>query len=303
MIEKFINPRKNIAYIFILGIILLFIFNIISYYNSLEFKLSAFIGDNTNIGVSVIKDNEIVTINNEKYPLMSVFKYFVAIKVLKQLEDQQIPLSEKIKIKENLIDKNTHSPLLKKYSNFPIEITIAELLRYMIIKSDNNACDILIEYTGGIESLQEFVYDLGFNNIEILVNEKTMNKDISKQYLNKAYPIDVVKAMKFIKESSFLSDTSKDFLDKTLAQTETGKDKLKKGLPSNITLYHKTGSGSINSKGLKIADNDAGYIVLPNGKIYYIAVFIKDSKPDDNINAGTISTISEIVYKHYANDN
>lgn len=42
----------------------------------------------------------------------------------------------------------------------------------MISESDNNACDILIEFTGGVAKLEKFIHDTGFTNIEISVTEK-----------------------------------------------------------------------------------------------------------------------------------
>ncbi len=280
--------------------ILFFVACIFIYNNSLLLKLKKFLTEkNTNAGVAIIKNDKIWSNNHEKYPLLSVFKYFVAVKVLTGLEQKQISQDKKITITAEMIDKSLYSPMLKKYSHCPFEISIAELLMYMISKSDNNACDILIEYSGGIDELSEFIHSLGFEDIEISVNEKEMNPTPSKQYLNKAYPEDIIKFMKYVNEENLLSEKSLNFLHKILEQTTTGKDKLKAGLPANIILCHKTGSGSRLSNGIKIADNDAGYVLLPDGEIYYIVVMIKNSKLTDKENAEIISGISKIVYEHF----
>ncbi len=250
--------------------ILFFVACIFIYNNSLLLKLKKFLTEkNTNAGVAIIKNDKIWSNNHEKYPLLSVFKYFVAVKVLTGLEQKQISQDKKITITAEMIDKSLYSPMLKKYSHCPFEISIAELLMYMISKSDNNACDILIEYSGGIDELSEFIHSLGFEDIEISVNEKEMNPTPSKQYLNKAYPEDIIKFMKYVNEEN------------------------------NIILCHKTGSGSRYSNGIKIADNDAGYVLLPDGEIYYIVVMIKNSKLTDKENAEIISGISKIVYEHF----
>ena len=49
----------------------------------------------------------------------------------------------------------------------------------------------------------------------------------------------------------------------------------------------------------KIADNDAGYVRLPNGDLYYIAIMIKDSPLSDDENSKIISDISKIVYQYF----
>ena len=204
-------------------------------------------------------------------------------------------------INKDMVNLNTYSPMIKEHQNYPFNITLAELLEYMISQSDNNACDILIEYTGGIVALENFIHDLGFNDISIKVNEKDMNTNIYNQYLNTSYPKDIVFIMKKIKETDILSQPSLAYLENTMLKTTTGKNKIRAGLPKNTTLYHKTGSGSRTSKNLKIADNDAGYVILPSGDLYYIAIMIKDSPLNDNENAKIISDISKIIYQYFSN--
>lgn len=82
--------------------------------------------------------------------------------------------------------------------------------------------------------------------------------------------------MHHVRSGNLLSTDSVKFLDKIMKQTSTGSDKLKAGITNNLALYHKTGSSSRLSNGIKIADNDAGYVILPDGKTYYIAVLIEN---------------------------
>ena len=132
-----------------------------------------------------------------------------------------------------------------------------------------------------------------------LVNEKDMNSDIYNQYLNTSTPKDIVLMMKRVKDNNILSSSSFAFLENIMLKTSTGENKIKAGLPKNTKIYHKTGSGSRTPKGLKIADNDAGYVRLPNGDLYYIAIMIKDSPLSDDENSKIISDISKIVYQYF----
>lgn len=291
---------KNRMYIIFLIIIILFY---IIHANWLNIKLNCFIkNEDAQVSIAIIKNQKEWIIGNKNLlPMMSVFKYFVALKVLDKLEKERMSLSKEIIINKNMIDENLYSPMLEKYNSFPFKIKIANLLKYMISTSDNNACDILINFSGGTEEIQKYVHSIGFVDIEISQTEIEMNKYIEKQYLNKAYSLDVIKVMKFVRDGNILSDDSRRFLDQIMINTTTGKDKLKAGLPQNITLGHKTGSSSRKSNGIKIADNDVGYVFLPNGNIYYIAVMIKDSKMSDEENAKLISNISKITYKYLKN--
>lgn len=272
----------------------------IIYLNWLNIKLHCLIKyKNAEIGIAIIKNQKEWNLGSKNaLPMLSVFKYFVAIKVLDKLEKEKISLNNEIIIDKNMVDKSLYSPMLKDYTAFPFKISIADLLKYMISQSDNNACDILINYVGGTDEIQKYVQSLGFVNVEISQTEIEMNKDIEKQYLNKAQPIDIIRAMKFIREKYILSDSSCNFLDEIMINTITGNDKLKAGLPQNITLAHKTGFSDRKQNSIKIADNDAGYVFLPNGEVYYLVVMIKDSKMSDKENAKLISDISKTVYTY-----
>ena len=89
--------KIKIFLILLLLIILIFWF----YTKTLNFKLNIFlIQNNVNVGIAIIKDDNLITINNKQYPLLSIFKYFVAVKVLKLIDQQHIPLDTKITIEK-----------------------------------------------------------------------------------------------------------------------------------------------------------------------------------------------------------
>lgn len=250
-------------------------------------------------GIAVIENKKSWTAGNEKYPLMSVFKLFIAAAVLNKLENEGTDLNTTIQITRDMVDKNMYSPMYETYQNYPYKMTVGELLERMVSESDNNACDILLAYIGGTDRLKTYLDDLGFTQINIAATEQEMNADIKKQYLNSAAPLDVIRFIKLAREGKILSPAHQAFFDKIMIQTKTGPDKLKSGVPGQIVTGHKTGSSSRTEKGVKIADNDAGFVTLPDGRTYYIAVMIADSKMSDKDNAAVISKISETVYEHF----
>lgn len=194
---------KSFSIFFFIILFSLLVINI--YINSLSFKLKNFLNtQNAQIEIAIIKKNQIWVFGSKKQPLLSVFKYCIAVTVLNKLENENISLDKTITINENMIEKDLYSPMLEKYTYYPFKISIRELLEYMISESDNNACDILINYIGGITNLNNFIHNIGFRDIEILSSEQEMNTDITKQYLNKAYPKDIVRLMKFIREGELL---------------------------------------------------------------------------------------------------
>lgn len=86
-------------------------------------------------------------------------------------------------------------------------------------------------------------------------------------------------------------------------ECNTGRDRLPAPLQgTEAVIGHKTGSGDVNAEGLLIATNDIGFVYLPDGRRYVVAVFVKDSAADDRSNAQLIARISEAVYRYVAVD-
>ena len=48
--------------------------------------------------------------------------------------------------------------------------------------------------------------------------------------------------------------------------------------------------------------NDVGFVYLPDGQSYTIAVFIKDSEESEAATARIIADISKTVYRHVTNN-
>lgn len=266
--------------------------------NNMEKKLQNLTANkDCEVGIAVIQDNKHWLLNNDKtYPMMSVFKIFVAAAVLERIEKENTALNSPIIISQDMIYP-TYSPLRDKIKQYPYQSTIEELLFYMLAQSDNIATDVLISHFGGITELNRFISSAGFPQIVIRVNEKQMSKDIQNQKLNIAHPQDIALFLKAIDDGKILSAKQAAVFRNIMQQTQTGLNKLKTGLPNNVVIGHKTGSSDRDENGIKIGDNDAGFVILANGKIYYIVVLIKNSKMSDEQNANLIAQVSKLVYE------
>ena len=69
-------------------------------------------------------------------------------------------------------------------------------------------------------------------------------------------------------------------------------------LDKGVIVGHKTGTGDCNAKGQQIGCNDIGFVVLPDGHTYSIAVFVKDSEESSPENSKIIADVSRIVYEY-----
>lgn len=272
----------------------------------MEKQIAYFVKDKkATVGVAVLtEDDEVIQYNNAlHYPLLSVFKFHVALAVLDKLDKEHIDLESTIQVKSSQLRSGTYSPLRDKFPSQDLCLSWKDLLQYSISLSDNNACDILIDYAGGIAAIDKYIRKLGIKDFNLSATEDFMHQDIKNAYLNWSTPLEVVKLLKLAHTKELFSAPYKNFLWETMLKTSTGTDKLKGLLPENVLVGHKTGSSDRTKEGIKIADNDAGLIILPNGKQYYIAVFVMNSQEADPVNAYIIAHISKLVYEAIISEN
>lgn len=254
------------------------------------------------VGVAVLTDEETIFLYNNRihYPLLSVFKFHVALAVLHKMDQEGTSPDSLIEVKASQLKPGTYSPLRDRFPDRDLSISLGELLRYSIALSDNHACDILIEYAGGIEAVNSYIKSVGIKDCNLTATEALMHSS-GNAYLNRSTPEEVARLLRIADKQPLFAPTYKHLLQTILQETSTGRDKLKGGLPADVIVGHKTGSSDRTAKGVKIADNDAGFVVLPNGQKYYIAVFVMESQESDSTNAALIAGISRIVYDTFFN--
>ncbi len=267
--------------------------------NNIKYRIDTLLKEKQcTVGVAVFKDSGVFfSYNNDNhFPLLSVFKFHIALAVLKKMDREKTSLDSVIFVSSTQLKPNTYSPLRETCLHQDTFISLRELLKYSVSKSDNNACDILIEYAGGISSVNNYIASLGIKECNLVVTEDDMHQDIKNSYLNWSTPVEIVRLMSLVDSQMLFSIQYKEFLWKIMTETSTGNNKLKGLLPPTTSVGHKTGSSDRTPEGIKIADNDAGFIILPDHKKYYIAVLVMDSHETDKTNADIIAAISKIIY-------
>ena len=269
---------------------------------SLETQLKEAIKDKkAEIGIAVIIDGkDTVTVNNDiHYPLMSVFKFHQALALADYMGKKKQSLDTRLPIKKSDLKPNTYSPLRDKYPQGGIEMSIADLLRYTLQQSDNNACDILFDYQGGPDAVNKYIHSLGIRECAIAGTETAMHQDLNLCYENWTTPLAAAELVEIFRKKPLFPKVYKDFIFQTMVECQTGQDRLVAPLlDKKVIVGHKTGTGDLNAKGQQIGCNDIGFVLLPGGRTYSIAVFVKDSEENNQANSKIIADISRIVYEY-----
>ena len=255
------------------------------------------------VGVSIlgIEDKDTLSIHgNRSYPMQSVFKFPIALAVLAETDKEKLSIHQKVTIRKTDLPTNTWSPIKDKYPNGTI-LPLSEIINYTVSESDNAGCDILLRLLGGPNVVNTYLATHNFKNISIHATEADMHKDWNVQFTNMATPNSAVTLLKAFNDKKLLSETSNDFLMKTMMATSTGKNRIKGQLPVTTVVAHKTGSSGVNAKGVTAAVNDIGIVTLPNGKHFIISIFVTDSYESEAFNEKIISDISKVTYDYFMN--
>ena len=214
------------------------------------------------------------------------------------MEQEGIPLTAVVTLRPSDIDTKTWSP----YKSKKITLSYGDLINYMVSQSDNNACNRLIYFVGGIQNVNAFIKDLGIDQIQLIETEKSMEQDIRKSYNNWSTPLSVAQLLRKVYTEKVLSDKHFAFLEKAMLASASGKDKFRAGLPKEIEVGHKTGMSYRTPEGVRMCDADVGVIYMPEGEKCYLAVLVKDSKESDAVNVKIMTDIANKVYSHYSDN-
>lgn len=217
---------------------------------------------------------------NLAFPSASTIKLPILFAFFQAVDEGRVQLNQLLTLKSEQIVGGAGD---LQYQTPGKEFTALEVVKKMIIISDNTATNMILELLGGKDRLnQQFkLWGLG----ETLIN----NPLPDLQGTNKTSGKDLVTLMAKIAQGDSISLKSRDWMLYIMRQTKND-TLLPKGLGSNQAIIaHKT--GYIN--GLL---GDAGIIDLPNGKRYLLAVLVQYSGSKKRIEK-LIREISHQVYE------
>jgi beta-lactamase class A len=256
---------------------------------------------NATVGVSIksIEDKDTLSINgNLNAPLMSVFKFHIALTVLNEVDKGKFSLKQKIYIKKEELHDDTWSPIRDEYPNGNMYFTLDQLLRYTVSHSDNNGCDILLDLIGGTETVQNFITKQGINDFTIKVNEQQMST-WENLYLNTTTPIATTELLNKFYNGKILKKETTKYLYQIMIETSRGITWMKAGLPQGTELAHRPGISGTNENNLRVAMNDVGIVKLPNGKHFIISVYLKDITENREDTEKIMSDITKATWKYF----
>lgn len=247
--------------------------------------------------VMLLETGEAVSLRGGgSFPMQSVYKLPIGMALLRRVDEGAIKLDARVRVeKSDLVPAELYSPIRDKYPPGGVELSVGELLRSTLVESDGTASDILLRLDGGPARVNEFLRGLGVEGVVVATTEKEMAADRRVQYRNHAAPLAVLKLLRAVQEGRGLSAPSHTLLLRLMTECVTGPHRLKGLLPAGTPVAHKTGSSGA-ADGVAAATNDVGIITLPDGRHLAVAVFVSDSRADEQTRERVIAEIARAAW-------
>ena len=211
--------------------------------------------------------------------MASTFKWMLVALVLKRSDQGQIKLDEPIAYGE--ADLFPYAPTTRAHVAEG-KLSIAALCEAAVELSDNTAANLLLKRVGGAPALTDFLRGTGDRFTRLDRMEMALNSNLPGDPRDTTTPHAMVGTLKRLLLGETLTSGSRDRLIGWMKNCQTGKQRLRAGLPPEWLVGDKTGTGENG------AVNDVAIAWPADGRApILIASYMSGSKaPDDKLSAG-----------------
>ena len=206
---------------------------------------------------------------DSRYALCSTFKAALAAAVLRAVEAGKLSLDTPLRFSD--ADVLDYAPVVKRHLAGH-SLTVAEACAAAIELSDNSAANLLLAQIGGPAGLTRFVRRAGDSVTRLDRIEPMLNRVAPGEIRDTTTPAAMVGLMRALLLGRVLRPESRDRLAGWMRACQTGKTKLRAGLPADWRVGDKTG----NSGDGKV--NDIAICWPPHRKPILVASYLDAPK-------------------------
>lgn len=151
-------------------------------------------------------------------------------------------------------------------------MTVDALAQAIVTLSDNTAANLLLAKVGGPAGFTQFVRSLGDTVTRLDRDEPALNSNHPGDARDTTSPRAMVGLMRCVLCGDVLSPASRNHLLGWMRACDTGKDRLRAGLPPAWTVGDKTGTGQ------RGAVNDVAIALPPGRAPILVAAYLSDGE-------------------------
>lgn len=265
---------------------------------------------------------------DERFPMASTFKLAVALAVLARVDSGTMALDDSVELVPADFRLGPQ-PLADSIGPRGGTVTVRQMLRSMMVYSDNLVTDKLMRMVGGPAAINAHLRGRGIEGIRVdryeaevhwqyagvrdvppesewtLARFRSLTAAVPRAQKDSAHaaffrdprdtatPEAYAGLMAQVARGEGLSPASQGFLLDAMRASPTGTRRIRGDLPEGTVVADKT--GTIGS-----TVNDVGLITLPDGSHVAIAVLVKDSSKRTAEIEPAIAAAARAAYDHFA---
>jgi beta-lactamase class A len=226
---------------------------------------------NTLIGVfaaDLASDRTVAHRAQDSFAMCSTFKGYAAARVLQMMQTGELALDQTVFVDPVAIVAN--SPVTEARAGG--QMTLDELCRAALQRSDNTAGNLLLQRIGGPQAITAFARSIGDNRSRLDRWETELNSAVPGDPRDTSTPEALGGGYRALLAGDVLGAPQSTQLEDWMRANETSS--MRAGLPDGWTTADKTGSGDYGST------NDVGIAYGPDGRRVLLA-FMTRSQTDD----------------------
>lgn len=290
------------------------------------------------LGACAVESNQRIACvgADQRFSLQSVMKLVVGAAAMDAVDRRGWRLDEQVVLRrENLsLHVQPLARIVREEGEF--RTTIGDLIERAVAESDSAATDFLFDRLGGAEAIRAFLLRSGVGEeLRIDRDERRLQTEITgvtwvpefvdpgklqaaREKLSEAQkrsafaayladerdtatPRAMVTFLNSLAQGEILSATSTDHFLGVMKRTRTFPTRLRAGAPQDWTMAHKTGT-SDDFEGVNGVTNDVGIMIIPDGRIIAIAVFLGQSRASSSERDAAIAAVAREVGKMWSGD-
>jgi len=271
-----------------------------------------------------IGGDEVIALNgDESFAMASTYKVAIAAAVLDRVDKGELSLDQLVEVPPDMFVTGVVA-LAETFPHPGIQLSVANLIEVMITESDNTATDVSMGLAGGSAAVTKNLRRLGIkdfrvdrttreilmdfyglpgatpeivaegirNNPALVMAQVDPNPDFEADPRDHATPLAMLQLLLAIDGGKAMSPESREFLLGVMSRTRSGPGRLKGLMPMGTPVAHKTGTvGGIA--------NDVGYVTLPDGRRFAIAVFTNSSETSMADRERAIAEIARALFDYF----
>ncbi|MFG6416056.1 class A beta-lactamase [Roseateles sp. DC23W] len=188
---------------------------------------------------------------DERFGMCSTFKLPLAGLVLKAADEGRLALDQWVAYGEQ--DMVSHAPVTSQHLKAG-GMTVGALAEATQVTSDNPAANLLITLLGGPAAITASLRALGDAHTRLDRMEPEMNRVSGDEVRDTTTPAAMARTTARMLRSDWLSPASRERLAGWMVATQTGRKRLRAGLPAAWRAGDKTGTAMHSSMADKLND-------------------------------------------------